>query len=171
MPAVSPVLKWPYVTFSLIFPLIGIGLFVYMVYGWGLHGPAPQPLLVVFATFCPAGAAASLLVLLYKAWAAIQDDHVRMTPQTAVLRCFIPFYNLYWLFQAVAGFARDYNSFAKRHRIGPVRARVALYQFWCECVPLTLIPYAGLLAVLALLVMTPMVMADMCDAINAIADA
>src|SRR5262245_1631061 len=47
------------------------------------------------------------MVLLYKLWAAIQDPVLRprTTPGYAVGLLFVPFYNLYWIFQAYWGWA------------------------------------------------------------------
>jgi len=49
------------------------------------------------------------MVFLYKIWAAIQGVHARTTPGKAVGFMFIPFYNFYWVFQAIGGWAPDYN--------------------------------------------------------------
>src|SRR5215472_4189380 len=43
----------------------------------------------------------ALLVLIYQMWQSIQDGHARTTPGKAVGFLFIPFFNLYWMFQAV----------------------------------------------------------------------
>jgi hypothetical protein len=56
-----------------------------------------------------------LYVLLYKAWSAIQDGRARATPARAVGFLFIPFFNLYWTFEAVWGFAKNYNRLVRRH--------------------------------------------------------
>jgi hypothetical protein len=55
------------------------------------------------------------LVLIYKAWAAIQDGHARTSPGKAVGFLFIPFFNVYWMFQAYWGLAKDYNAYVDRH--------------------------------------------------------
>ena len=58
------------------------------------------------------------LFLLYRGWATIQDGHARTSPARAVLFLLIPVFNLYWVFQAVWGLAKDYNSYVKRHGTG-----------------------------------------------------
>ena len=55
------------------------------------------------------------LILTYKMWAAIQDGYARTTPGKAVGYQFIPFYDLYWLFQAYWGFAKDCSAYIDRH--------------------------------------------------------
>lgn len=49
-------------------------------------------------------------VLLYKIWNCLQDEDVRATGGAAVFYLFIPFYNLYWVFQAYLGWALDFNK-------------------------------------------------------------
>jgi ABC-2 type transport system permease protein len=57
------------------------------------------------------------LVLWYLAWSSIQDGKARTTPGRAVGFTFIPVFNFYWIFQAIWGFAKDYNAFIRRHNI------------------------------------------------------
>jgi hypothetical protein len=71
------------------------------------------------------------LVLLYKAWKAIQDGQVRTTPGRAVGFLFIPFYNFYWIFQAYWGLAKDYNSYISRHDISAARLPHGLFLAFC----------------------------------------
>ena len=49
------------------------------------------------------------LMMVYKMWGSIQDGQPRMSPGKAVGFLFIPFFNVYWLFQVYPGFATDYN--------------------------------------------------------------
>ena len=49
------------------------------------------------------------LVMTYKMWAAVEGPHARTSARKAVWKLFIPFYNLYWLFQVYPGFATDYR--------------------------------------------------------------
>jgi hypothetical protein len=58
---------------------------------------------------------------IYKMWAAIDDRRARTTPGKAVGFLFIPLFNLYWLFEALPGYASDYNAYLERHRIGAAR--------------------------------------------------
>lgn len=57
------------------------------------------------------------LMMVYKMWASIQDGAPRMTPGKAVGFLFIPFFNIYWLFQVYPGFATDYNKYLQDKRI------------------------------------------------------
>src|SRR5262245_28246666 len=49
------------------------------------------------------------LMMVYKMWKSLQGGQARMTPGKAVGFLFIPFFNIYWLFQVYPGFASDYN--------------------------------------------------------------
>jgi hypothetical protein len=58
-------------------------------------------------------------VLLYQIWRYVitESEHHRLipsieTPGKAVGYCFIPFYNLYWIFQAFGKFPKDFNALA-----------------------------------------------------------
>lgn len=50
-------------------------------------------------------------ILLYRNWKLIQDGDVRTTPGKAVGFCFIPFFNLYWFFQAIHGLSIDQEKY------------------------------------------------------------
>jgi uncharacterized membrane protein len=60
---------------------------------------------------------AVFLILLYKAWQVIQDGNQRMPPLRALGFMFIPFYDLYWMFPAFWGYAKDYNSYLVRYQL------------------------------------------------------
>ncbi len=67
-----------------------------------------------------ASAIASLVlffIILYRSWSLIQDGYARTTPGKAVGFCFIPFFNLYWFFEAFGGLAKDTNSFIYRRQL------------------------------------------------------
>ncbi|MBO7725336.1 MAG: hypothetical protein J6S40_02610 [Thermoguttaceae bacterium] len=49
-------------------------------------------------------------VLLYRFWTAVQPYHATTTPGKAVGYCFIPFFNVYWVFICYFMLARDINS-------------------------------------------------------------
>lgn len=50
-----------------------------------------------------------LYMNLYRAWSCLQAGAPRTTPGKAVGFLFIPFFNLYWLFVAIAGLPKDWN--------------------------------------------------------------
>ena len=49
------------------------------------------------------------LTLIHRLWSTIEQGNVRTTPGKAVGFLFIPFFNLYWIFIAHWGLARDWN--------------------------------------------------------------
>ena len=57
------------------------------------------------------------LMFVYKFWQSIQDGHPRTTPGKAIGFLFIPFFNIYWLFQIYPGFATDYNRYIQEKGI------------------------------------------------------
>lgn len=90
--------------------------------------------------------AAVSLVLWYKAWRAVQGGPARTTPGKAIGLLFVPFYNLYWVFEAYWGFAKDCNRLFRRRR---VRARpLPEWLFLVSCIltvaslPLAFVPVA-----------------------------
>jgi GYF domain 2 len=48
-------------------------------------------------------------IYLYRGWYCLQAGTPRTTPGKAIGFLFIPFFNLYWIFQAFNGFAQDWN--------------------------------------------------------------
>lgn len=66
-------------------------------------------------------------VLLAKMWGSIQDGHARTTPGKAIGFLFIPFFNIYWIFNVWGGFPTDYNSYIERHRLPVPRLSGALF--------------------------------------------
>ncbi|MFB3893471.1 MAG: hypothetical protein ACE15C_15770 [Phycisphaerae bacterium] len=102
------------------------------------------------------------MVLLYKMWSAIQAGPARTSPGKAVGFLFIPFFNLYWMFMAWWGWAKDYNEFIRLRNISAPKVSENLALTMCI---LALIPCASI----ANLVIMPMFMAKGCDAINALA--
>jgi hypothetical protein len=55
------------------------------------------------------------LITLSRAWSCLQHSTPRTTPGKAVGFLFIPFFNLYWLFQAYYGLAKDWNRIMSQH--------------------------------------------------------
>jgi hypothetical protein len=56
-------------------------------------------------------------LLIYRMWQSIQDGYARTTPSKAVGFLFVPYFNYYWIFQAIWGFAQDCNQYIKRHQV------------------------------------------------------
>jgi len=109
-----------------------------------------------------------MLVLWYKAWAAIQDGHARTTPGKAVGFLFIPLFNLYWIFQAFHGFAKDYNSYVDRHSLSVPKLSEGMFLAYCILALAGIVPFLGPLFSVAALVVMIVLSGKVCDAVNAL---
>jgi hypothetical protein len=83
--------------------------------------------LMLFGLALTTYAVVVLHVLIYRAWRAIQDDATRTTPGKAVGYLFIPAYNMYWVFVALSGYAREYNLYLHRSGFGLPRLGRAVF--------------------------------------------
>jgi len=107
-------------------------------------------------------------IFLHKIWKSIQDGHARTTPGKAVGFLFIPFFNIYWQFVAIHGFALDYNAYADRYNLQSKRLPVGLFLTSPILVCCSIVPYLGTLASLANMVLMILIVNYAADAVNAI---
>jgi len=111
-------------------------------------------------------------ILWYKAWKSIQDGSARTTPGKAVGFMFIPIFNFYWVFQAVWGFAKDYNSYIERHKYSVEKLPEGLFLasaiMAVAGIIAARIPGIGILYNIAVLIIAAMIVVKVCDAVNAI---
>jgi hypothetical protein len=105
-------------------------------------------------------------LLLYRAWAAIQDGNASTTPEKAVGFIFIPFYNFYWVFKAWYGFARDYNFYIERHALNIPKLKEGLFLAFCILFICGMVPILMYLAALPFLVIFTITANKTIDAIN-----
>lgn len=105
-------------------------------------------------------------VFWYKAWARIQDGNVRTTPGKAIGFLFIPFFNLYWIFQAIWGFSKDYNLFIERHSLSNIQLPEGLFLTLSILGLLCLIPVVGLFISLIAFVINMIAIGKICDSVN-----
>src|SRR5262245_50153350 len=68
----------------------------------------------IFAATLVGVSVIAFLRMVYRMWSAIRDGSTTITPGRAVGFLFIPFYNLYWLFRVIPGFAGEYNAYVTR---------------------------------------------------------
>ncbi|MCI0404421.1 MAG: hypothetical protein L0212_13030 [Acidobacteria bacterium] len=132
------------------------------------HMDEAAPFAIVVAALALVYGVIVMLMMWYKAWAAIQDGHARTTPGKAVGFLFIPLFNLYWIFQAILGFAKDYNSYVDRHSLGAHKLPEGLFLTYCVLVLAGIIPLLGVLASVAALGVMIVLAAKVCDAVNAL---
>jgi hypothetical protein len=108
-------------------------------------------------------------VFIYKAWASIQDGHVRTGPCKALGFLFIPFFNFYWIFQAVWGFAVDFNKYVARNNMNTApRLPEGLFLAYCILYVVGIIPFVGIAAGVANVVIACILISKVCDSVNAL---
>jgi hypothetical protein len=115
-----------------------------------LMAAAPVPLLI---------AQIAMYVFIYKQWKAIDDGQARTTPGKAVGFLFIPFFNIYWIFNIFFGWVTDYNKYVQRYGIQTPQLQQGLW--WATLACAFLFPIATPFLYLYLIVVT-------CKAINAL---
>ena len=109
------------------------------------------------------------MVFYYKSWESIQDGYARTTPGKAIGFLFIPFFGLYWIFQAVWGFSKDYNSYVDRHALPATKVSEGLF-LTLSILPLTgIIPFVGLVTGPVQWIVFAMAVSQACEGINALA--
>ena len=128
-------------------------------------------LVFLFGFVCLMAAVIAQLMLWYKAWASIQDGHARTTPGLAVGLMFIPLFNLYWGFQAIYGFAVDYNKYIARHNRAVTPLPEGLYLALPIMMAMCIVPIVGAIVGIGLLVVQIILVIKTIDAINALAAA
>lgn len=69
------------------------------------------------------------MILLYKMWQFIPSNYRRTTPGKAVGFLFIPFFNIYWIFQALWGWAKDFNKFVSKNGFPVIGIFISLINF------------------------------------------
>jgi hypothetical protein len=112
-----------------------------------------------------------LLRMIYKVWAALPASYARMTPGRAVGLMFVPFYNLYWVWNAYVGFAKDFNSYIKP--VDPVTPpqpdgfyiAFCIFHFYLSVLMAFVTPY---ILILDFFILTPIMVGIMAGAINAL---
>jgi hypothetical protein len=101
----------------------------------------------------------SIYVMIYKMWAAIQDQYARTTPGKAVGFMFIPLFNIYWMFQVFYGWAKDYNAYIARYNRNAPAVSENLFLIYV---------ISGLICFPAAIVLIFIVISKICDAVNAL---
>ena len=81
----------------------------------------------------------TIYVLIYRMWQAIQDGHARTSPGRGVGYMFIPFYNFYWAFQAIWGWAKDFNAYIERHKVETEKVPEELFVMFPAVLLVTLV--------------------------------
>jgi len=110
-----------------------------------------------------------MLILFYQMWGAIHDNSVRMSPGRAVGFLFIPLFNLYWIFQVLWGFSKDYNSYIARASIQSRKLPEGLLLAWAVLQLTAAVPYLNAVTIPACWIVSGIAISKICDAVNALA--
>ena len=153
----------------------GTALFIIMYFGGlGLIVATEEPLpgvpIMILGFFAAIYSTVIMCILVYKMWKAIQDGHARTSPGKAIGFLFIPFFNLYWIFQAFWGFSVDYNAFIERHSIAANKLPAGLFLTYAILSVVSAVPYLGILPGMAAFVIFMILVVMICNAVNALPD-
>jgi hypothetical protein len=141
-----------------------------------LVGATNGPVLALNTGGLIAGAAggAVFVLLVYRAWAAIRDGHVRMSPTKAAGLLLVPGFNLYWFCALLYRLHRELDVLLDRHDAASATRRPSAAVFALAPPIVVLLALAGALlpfgsiAGLPCLVLVAIVMSRTCDAVNAL---
>jgi len=121
-----------------------------------------------------------LIVLLYKMWKIVPSELARTTPGKAVGFLFIPIFQLYWVFPAIWGWAKDFNNFLRQRQsdsqYAPEGLGLAVAIFWLVGGTIgTVSSFAGVPAIGMILgspnlVLMPLFIYKVCTSLNDLPD-
>lgn len=110
--------------------------------GAGRSWAMPGLVLGAIGLVCLAVASIYYFKLLYRCWSVLQGHNPRTTPGKAVGYFFIPGFNIFWMFVAIAGLAKDANDYCRQAKSG---ARISENLSLAACV-VSLVPYVNVIA-------------------------
>ncbi len=112
-----------------------------------------------------------MAVLIHRMWKAIQCAGARFTPGKAVGLCFVPLFNIYWNFQAIATWATEYNRIIDERKLDLPRMSEGLAQAVPALMAMLILPGLLLIPMVVLpLVLVPILVSRVCRQVNAFAD-
>lgn len=82
-------------------------------------------------------------ILIYRYWESIQSIHPRTTPGKAVGYMFIPFFGIYWIWEAFHGLSKDMNLYMNVNNVPGERINEALSLAYCILLWCSIIPYVN----------------------------
>ena len=124
-----------------------------------LGGMGIATLLIVVGALLNTISVIPMYMYLYRAWLCLQPGgFARTTPGVAIGYLFIPFFNLYWIFQAFLGLAKDWNKTVNTYSDLKTAPRMPEGIFLTFCIGCFIFPLA--------MVMIFPVMSRICEGIN-----
>lgn len=114
---------------------------------------------VLLATAVTIVGAITFYLFVYRIWDSIKNGQTaRTTPGFAVGGLLIPFYNFYWIFQALPGFAADFNNYKAQRQINTPPLKNTLLMASAGLAVASIIPFIGILCAVAnAFVLLPMI--------------
>ena len=112
-----------------------------------------------------------MLVFIHRMWASIQGGSARMTPGQAVGYLFIPFFNIYWIFQVFRGFARDFNSMLYRCDTNPEPLPEGIFLAFSIITLTVWIPALGQITSIIGQILLLLIVSRVCDRVNTLGTA
>lgn len=103
-------------------------------------------------------------ILLYKFWSLVQPSQRCSSPGQAIGFMFIPFFNLYWMFVAILGLAKELNAYRSSRGIPGMPVSEGMAQTVCILTLCSIIPYLGVLVGLVNTVVTILLMKQFTEA-------
>jgi hypothetical protein len=132
-------------------------------------GNSSQAVSLMVVGFIPMlGGAIAYMVFLYKIWTIFPLGTARTTPGKAVGFLFIPFFNFYWQFVALYGWAQDYNRLVADQKIDAPVFPEGTAKALCILNLLGIIPFVNYIAGLISIVLLIMFISKSADAANAV---
>lgn len=99
-------------------------------------------------------------IYLYRAWKCLEfGGYARTSPGKAIGFMFIPFFNLYWLFQGIGGLPKDWNNTVSAYQELQPAPRMSEGVFLTVCICTLVFPPVNL-------VMMFIIMSQICKGIN-----
>ncbi|MDQ4120953.1 MAG: hypothetical protein M3209_05865 [Acidobacteriota bacterium] len=111
------------------------------------------------------------LTLIYKMWASIEDGRARTTPRKAIALLFVPFFNLYWIFQVWGGFPTDYNRYVDRYELNLPPLSAGIYIVYPILLLFSLFPVFGFFTAIIGLFVFAAIIWKTCGAVNLLSQA
>ena len=110
-------------------------------------------------------------IYIYRMWWMLPASYARTSPGKAVGFCFIPVFNLYWVFVVYYGWSKDYNRFLQETgRPFSRRMPEGLFLTMCVLIVLGAIPFINYLVMIPNMIISLIVFYKICSAIDSMAD-
>jgi len=148
---------------------LGMLLLVGISLGYTFGEDEPRTGLVFAVLSLLPGIFASIvwLVFLHRIWSSIQGVGARTSPARAVGFLFIPLFSLYWIFEAVWGWTKDFNRLAATQpalRRAPEGVALA----YCILAIASAIPYVNFVALPVELILVVVLVSRASDSVNSL---